>query len=86
MWLNLSNNIFSDFIQLWTIKEAYVKMNGLGIRYGLDTFYVDMNKKIIFDMKTSNYNNYSLLNINNKYTCCIVPKFNIVNILRYNLL
>lgn len=79
--LQTSNKFLRDFISLWVIKEAYVKMKGHGINYGLDKFYVDKKSNLIFDLKLNDQNNYNLFDINNKYICSIVPKFSIVNMI-----
>lgn len=35
------------FYRIWSAKEAYIKFTGLGIREGLTTFSVDLDKKIV---------------------------------------
>lgn len=40
------------FFRYWTGKESYLKLKGLGIRGGLDSFFVDLEEKKIVD----NYN------------------------------
>lgn len=38
-------------IEVWCIKESYVKMIGEGLGYGLDSFYADFSEGSIFDKK-----------------------------------
>ena len=72
--------LWSKFIQLWVIKEAFVKMKGVGINYGLNKFYVDVLSKTIFDVN-QNHCGYNLLDIDNNYVCGIVPKFDEIRLI-----
>lgn len=38
-------------IEVWCIKESYVKMLGIGLGYGLDSFYADFSDNTIIDEK-----------------------------------
>jgi 4'-phosphopantetheinyl transferase len=76
--LQSGNKFLRDFISLWVIKEAYVKMNGYGINYGLNNFYVDHQHNLIYDSIKNNYIDYHLIEMP-KYCFSIVPKFNKIN-------
>ncbi len=55
--INEKENIDEEFFRVWTQKEAYLKMTGDGIGYGLNKFNVyDKEKKDMF--KTYKINNY----------------------------
>ena len=72
-----------DFIYLWVIQEAFSKMKGLGIDYGLVNFIVDTNKENIFDIKEQRYYGYNLIELNNSFVCCVVPRFDIVRLFNF---
>lgn len=72
-----------DFIYLWVIKEAFGKMKGLGIGYGLNNFIVNTNKENIFDMKDQKYYGYNLIELENNFVCCIVPKFDAIQFFNF---
>lgn len=73
--LEQSRNYDRDFICLWVIKEAFVKMKGLGIVYGLNNFIVNIKEESIFDINDQKYYGYNMIEVNNEFICCIVPKF-----------
>lgn len=74
--LEKSNNYELDFIYLWAIKEAFLKMKGIGIGYGLNNIIVNLIEENVFDIKEQKYYQYDLIIFNDNYVCCIVPKFN----------
>lgn len=70
----------TTFLELWTVKEAYVKMKGVGLKYGLDKFYVDTVQQTIVDIIDNASHGYNLLNLQNDYICGIVPHFKHVSL------
>lgn len=76
-----SDDLPASFIKLWVIKEAFIKMKGLGMSYGLNKFWVNKKEKIITDFKSNKVFNFSLLEICEHYLCCIVPKFSKIRVI-----
>ncbi|WPO84493.1 4'-phosphopantetheinyl transferase superfamily protein [Chryseobacterium sp. JJR-5R] len=64
-YINVSQNAISDFISLWTQKEAILKASGHGLSIDLNSFEINNDKAEI------NSNIYSLkeILINHKYKC-----------------
>ena len=79
-FLTGSINFERNFIYIWLIKEAFVKMKGVGITYGLSNFIVNLVDESIFDIKEQEYFRYNLIKLNNNFVCCVVPKFSNVQV------
>lgn len=81
--LEKSQNYERDFIYLWVIKEAFCKMKGVGIGYGLNDFIVDTSVEIIFDINEQKYYGYSMLDLGNNFVCCVVPRFDKIQLFSF---
>lgn len=76
--LEQSQTLERDFMNLWVIKEAFAKMKGLGVVYGLNNFIVNVDKENIFDIREQKLYEYNLIELHNNFVCCIVPKFDTI--------
>ena len=76
--LNNSADLLATFMQLWVIKEAFVKMHGRGIAYGLKRFYVARHRATI--VAVDGRYSYNLLEIEAGVICAVVPYFEQITI------
>ena len=65
-------------MQMWVIKEAFVKMKGTGISYGFNMFHVDIRQSRIIDCNGTY--SYNIIDIESIAICVLVPHFKKVNI------
>jgi phosphopantetheinyl transferase len=76
--LNNSEDLLGTFMQIWVIKEAFVKMKGKGISYGFNVFHVDIKRSMILDYNEAY--SYNIIEIESLAICALVPHFNKINI------
>lgn len=54
---------------LWTIKEAYVKYLGIGLSKGMDSFSIDLKKKIITEVQEPYQTKFDSFVVDDDYVC-----------------
>ncbi len=64
-----SQNSYKRKAILWTIKEAYVKYLGIGLSKSLNSFSIDIKRKIITEVQKPFQTNFDYFVLDNDYVC-----------------
>lgn len=64
-----SQNSYKRKAILWTIKEAYVKYLGIGLSKSLNSFSIDMKKRIITEVQKPFQTSFDYFVLDNDYVC-----------------
>ncbi len=64
------------FFRFWSIKESYIKYTGRGMKQGLNTFDIHMDKGIIRDKEGTNSACFCEIQMQDleEYACCVCMK------------
>ena len=64
-----SQNSYKRKAILWTIKEAYVKYLGIGLSKSLNSFSIDIKRKIITEVQKPFQTSFDYFVLDNDYVC-----------------
>ncbi|HHF7063077.1 4'-phosphopantetheinyl transferase family protein [Streptococcus mutans] len=64
-----SQNSYKRKAILWTIKEAYVKYLGIGLSKSLNSFSIDIKRKIITEVQKPFQTSFDCFVLDNDYVC-----------------
>ncbi|EMB52397.1 putative phosphopantetheinyl transferase [Streptococcus mutans 11A1] len=64
-----SQNSYKRKAILWTIKEAYVKYLGIGLSKNLNSFSIDIKRKIITEVQKPFQTSFDYFVLDNDYVC-----------------
>ncbi|WP_024782879.1 4'-phosphopantetheinyl transferase family protein [Streptococcus mutans] len=64
-----SQNSYKRKAILWTIKEAYVKYLGIGLSKSLNSFSIDIKRKIVTEVQKPFQTNFDYFVLDNDYVC-----------------
>lgn len=64
-----SQNSYKRKTILWTIKEAYVKYLGIGLSKSLNSFSIDIKRKIITEVQKPFQTSFDYFVLDNDYVC-----------------